>query len=464
MNTHSPSVSLTDNQQAAQERLETPEGRREFWRATFSCWLGTTMEYADFALYGLAAGIIFGDVFFPEATPVMALLSSFAAYSVGFIARPIGALLFGWIGDKHGRKIVMVITIGLMGMSTMLIGLIPSYAQIGVWAPVCLVILRFSQGLGAGAELSGGTVMLGEYAPVKRRGLVSSIIALGSNSGTLLASLVWLIVLQMDKDALLSWGWRIPFLCSILIAATALLIRRHMRETPVFERQKALLQAEREKALREGKAQQQHDTRSFWKRTRAFWTMVGLRIGENGPSYLAQGFIIGYVAKVLMVDKSVPTVAVFIASVLGFAIIPLAGWLSDRFGRRIIYRWFCLLLILYAFPAFMLLDSREPWIVIPTIITGMGLASLGIFGVQAAWGVELFGVTNRYTKMAFAKELGSIMSGGTAPLIASALLSFYGHWWPIAIYFAFMAAIGLVTTFFAPETRGRDLNLPEDAI
>ena len=455
MNTHSSSVPLTDGQQAAQERMETPEGRREFWRATFSCWLGTTMEYADFALYGLAAGIIFGDVFFPQATPVMALLSSFAAYSVGFIARPIGALLFGWIGDRHGRKIIMVITIGLMGFSTMLIGLIPSYAQIGVWAPVCLVILRFSQGLGAGAELSGGTVMLGEYAPVKRRGLVSSIIALGSNSGTLLASLVWLVVLQMDKDALLSWGWRIPFLSSILIAATALFIRRHIRETPVFERQKS---------LRRGQVMKQHDTRSFWRRTRAFWTMVGLRIGENGPSYLAQGFIIGYVAKVLMVDKSVPTVAVFIASILGFAIIPLAGWLSDRFGRRIIYRWFCLLLILYAFPAFMLLDSREPWIVIPTIITGMGLASLGIFGVQAAWGVELFGVTNRYTKMAFAKELGSIMSGGTAPLVASALLSFYGHWWPIAVYFSLMAAIGLVTTFFAPETRGRDLNLPEDAI
>ena len=464
MNTHSSSVPLTDGQQAAQERMETPEGRRGFWRATFSCWLGTTMEYADFALYGLAAGIIFGDVFFPQATPVMALLSSFAAYSVGFIARPIGALLFGWIGDRHGRKIVMVITIGLMGFSTMLIGLIPSYAQIGVWAPVCLVILRFSQGLGAGAELSGGTVMLGEYAPVKRRGLVSSIIALGSNSGTLLASLVWLVVLQMDKDALLSWGWRIPFLSSILIAATALFIRRHIRETPVFERQKALLKAEREKSLRRGQVMKQHDTRSFWRRTRAFWTMVGLRIGENGPSYLAQGFIIGYVAKVLMVDKSVPTVAVFIASILGFAIIPLAGWLSDRFGRRIIYRWFCLLLILYAFPAFMLLDSREPWIVIPTIITGMGLASLGIFGVQAAWGVELFGVTNRYTKMAFAKELGSIMSGGTAPLVASALLSFYGHWWPIAVYFSLMAAIGLVTTFFAPETRGRDLNLPEDAI
>lgn len=449
---------------AAQERLDTPEGRRELMRATLSCWLGTTMEYADFALYGLAAGIIFGDVFFPESTPVMALLSSFAAYSVGFIARPIGALLFGWLGDRHGRKIVLIITITLMGISTTLIGLIPSYAQIGIWAPACLVILRFSQGLGAGAELSGGTVMLSEYAPVKRRGLVSSIIALGSNSGTLLASLVWLIVLQMDKEALISWGWRIPFLGSILIAVAALLIRRHMRETPVFERQKALIQAEREDVLKRELKMQQHDSRNFWQRTRAFWTMVGLRIGENGPSYLAQGFIIGYVAKVLMVDKSVPTVAVLIASILGFAIIPLAGWLSDHFGRRIVYRWFCLLLILYAFPAFMLLDTREPQIIIPTIVIGMGLASLGIFGVQAAYGVELFGVTNRYTKMAFAKELGSILSGGTAPLVASALLSYTGYWWPIAIYFALMAGIGLITTFFAPETRGRDLNLPEDAV
>lgn len=464
MTTSTFSPPPADTPHAAEERLATPEGKRDFIRATFSCWLGTTMEYADFALYGLAAGIIFGDVFFPDATPVMALLSSFAAYSVGFVARPIGALLFGWLGDRYGRKMVMVITIALMGCSTTLIGLIPSYAQIGVWAPTCLVILRFAQGLGAGAELSGGTVMLGEYAPVKRRGLVSSIIGLGSNSGTLLASLTWLLVLQMDKETLLAWGWRIPFLCSMLIAAVALIIRQHLRETPVFERQKARLEAERKQVREKGLAEQQADPRSFWRRTRAFWTMVGLRIGENGPSYLAQGFIIGYVAKVLAVDKSVPTLAVLIASVLGFAIIPFAGWLSDRFGRRIVYRWFCLLLIIYAFPAFMLLDSREPAIVIPTIVVGMGLASLGIFGVQAAWGVELFGVTNRYTKMAFAKELGSMLSGGTAPLIAAALLSWTGHWWPIALYFAVMAGIGLVTTFFAPETRGRDLNLPEDAI
>lgn len=447
---------------AADERLATTAGRKDFWRATFSCWLGTAMEYADFALYGLAAGIIFGDVFFPNDTPAMALLSSFATWSVGFIARPIGAVLFGWIGDRKGRKVVMVTTIILMGASTTLIGLIPSYATIGVWAPACLVLLRFMQGLGAGAELSGGTVMLGEYAPVERRGLVSSVIALGSNSGTLLASLVWLAVVQMDQQTLLAWGWRIPFLSSVLIALVALWLRRNLRETPVFEQRKAELAAER--AVHARADDDEVDTRGFWTRTRAFWTMIGLRIGENGPSYLAQGFMVGYVAKVLMVDKSVPTTAVFIASLLGFAIIPLAGWLSDRFGRRITYRGFCLLLMFYAWPAFMLLDSREPAIVISVIVVGMALASLGIYGVQAAWGVEMFGVKHRYTKMAVAKELGSILSGGTAPLLAAAMLSWSGHWWPIAVYFTAMAAIGFFTTFVAPETRGRDLNLPEDAI
>ncbi|MCC8380610.1 MFS transporter [Xenorhabdus sp. PB30.3] len=456
---------ITELRHASEACLATPEGRKGFRRAIFSCWFGTTMEYADFALYGLAAGIIFADIFFPEVTPTMALLASFATYSVGFIARPIGALVFGWMGDRKGRKFVMVMTVMLMGVSTTLIGLIPSYAHIGVWAPIFLVILRFIQGLGAGAALSGGTVILGEFAPPKQRGLVSSIIALGSNGGTLLASLVWLLVLTMDKKSLLDWGWRIPFLCSFLIALAALFIRRYMSETPVFERYKAMLTEERGRVLTEKEQDKISEReRCFWQRTRAFWLMVGLRIGENGPSYLAQGFIIGYVANVLAMDKFIPTISVLIASVLGFIIIPLAGYFSDRFGRRITYRWFCLLLIFYAFPAFYLMESREPIVVILTIVVGMGLASLGIFGVQAAWGVELFGVTNRYSKMAFAKELGAMLSGGTAPLIAAALFSFSGHWWPIACYFSVMAGIGFITTFFAPETRGRDLNLLEDAI
>lgn len=445
----------------AEERLATPEGKKDFIKATLSCWLGTTMEYVDFALYGLAAGLVFGDVFFPESTPVIALLSSFLTYSVGFIARPIGAVLFGQLGDKYGRRIVLVSTIALMGVSTTLIGCIPSYQTIGIYAPLCLVILRFMQGFGAGAELSGATIVLGEYAPTKHRGMIASIIGIGSNSGTLIASSIWLLVLLLDRDDILVWGWRIPFLASAFIALAALVIRRHLRETPVFEQEKIDWKKDHKRSQKQKK--NNWNRFSLIGQNKAFWVMFGLRIGENGPSYLAQGFVIGYVVNILGMSKTVPTIAVFIASFLGFVIIPFSGWLSDRFGRRIVYRLFCFLLILYAVPAYFFLETRDPIIVMTVIIVGMCLASLGIFGVQAAYGVELFGVKNRYSKMALAKELGSIVSGGIAPIVASALLGYYHTWWPIAIYFSAMAAIGFITTIFAPETRGRDLNSVNDA-
>lgn len=303
--------------------------------------------------------------------------------------------------------------------------------------------------------------MLAESSPRRIRGLVSAFIAMGSNTGTLLASGVWLLVTQLPKQDLLEWGWRVPFLCSILVTLAALLIRRVMKESPVF-----LLEKERRAEMTSNGKEitQPQDPRTFLARNKAFFIMLGLRIGENGPSYLAQTFIVGYVTKVLVIDKSLPATAVFIASLLGFLIIPLAGHATDRFGRRPTYRFFCVALVLYAFPAFALMDTREPAIVFSAIVVGMCLASLGIFAAQAAYGVELFGASNRYRKMAVAKEVGSLLSGGTAPLFASALLVAFGHWWPIAAYFVLTAATGLLTTFFAPETRGRDLTLVEDAV
>ncbi len=425
---------------AADITFASPEGRSAFWRAIVSAWLGTALEYVDFALYGLAAGLVFGDVFFPKASPALSLVAAFATYAVGFLARPVGAIVFGRIGDRRGRKFVLVVTIALMGGATTAIGLIPSYSQIGVLAPVLLVFFRLVQGFGAGAELSGGAVMLAEFAPARRRGLVASIVALGSNSGTLLAAGAWLLVIQLPKADLLAWGWRIPFLASALIAAAALVIRRVMKESPVF------LLREVEQAEEIGKAEVR-PTAPFWSKS----------------FYLAQTFVVGYVTKTLLLDKSIPTTAVLIASLLGFLIIPLSGLLSDMFGRRPTYRAYCLLLMLYGFPAFALLQSRNPVIVSVVMIVGICIASLGIFGVQAAYGVELFGVRARYSKMAFAKELGSILSGGTAPLVAAGLLALLDSWWPLATYFVLMAAIGFVTTFVAPETRGRDLNLVEDA-
>ncbi|RBP98922.1 MFS transporter [Bifidobacterium xylocopae] len=444
--------------QAGDLSLRTKEGRKSFWTNIVAVWLGTTMEYVDFALYGLASGLVFGDVFFPGQTPVIALLSSFATYAVGFIARPIGALVLGRVGDKKGRKFIMVFTVLLMGLSTTALGLLPTYQQVGMLAPILLLVCRLCQGFGAGAELSGGAVMLAEYAPVRHRGLVSSLIGVGSNTGTLLASGVWLLVLLLPHGKLIAWGWRIPFVVSILIALFAVYLRQSMQETPAFRSYQENRKKEEAILARSGKAEAKDE--GGWK---AFFVMLGLRIGENGPSYIAQSFLVGYVVT-LGVTKSVPTTAVLIASVLGFAVIPFSGWLSDRFGRRITYRAFCALLAVYAFPAFWLLQSRNVWTVSAVIIVGMCLGSLGIFGVQAAYGVELFGIQHRYSRMAVAKELGSILSGGTAPMVASALLAATGSWVPLAAYFCIMAAIGLVTTFLAPETRGRDLTLVEDAI
>lgn len=442
-------------QTAADFTFASPEGRSSFWRSIFSAWLGTALEYVDFALYGLAAGLVFGDVFFPGASPAISLLAAFATYAVGFLARPVGAFVFGRIGDRRGRKFVLVVTIALMGSATFAIGLIPNYSQIGFWAPLLLVVLRLVQGFGAGAELSGGAVMLAEFAPAKKRGLVASIVALGSNSGTLLASGAWLLVIQLPKTDLVAWGWRIPFLASALIAVAALVIRRVMKESPVF------LVREVQRAEEIGKSESMKPPAPFW--SRSFFVMLGLRIGENGPSYLAQTFVVGYVTKTLLLNKSVATSAVLVASLLGFLVIPLSGLLSDRFGRRPTYRVYCLLLMLYGFPAFALLQSGNKMVVSVVMIVGICIASLGIFGVQAAYGVELFGVQARYSKMAVAKELGSILSGGTAPLVAAGLLALFHSWWPLATYFVLMATIGFVTTFLAPETRGRDLNLAEDA-
>lgn len=443
---------------AADAELKSKEGRSNFITAVVSSWLGTTMEYVDFALYGLATALVFNTLFFPSESPAVSLLAGFSTYAVGFFARPLGAIFFGRLGDKKGRKVVLVVTVALMGGATTVIGLLPTYEQIGLGAPLLLLLMRILQGFGAGAELSGAAIVLTEYAPAKKRGLVASIVAIGSNSGTLLASGAWLLVVQLPDEALYSWGWRVPFLASILVALGALLIRRTMKETPVFAQHKEELEQ------RTQKVQSVAEEGGFWQRNRAFFVMLGLRIGENGPSYMAQGFLVGYVANILLIDKSVSTTAVLIASFLGFAVIPLAGHLSDKFGRRIVYRWFCFALVVMAVPVFWILELRDPVVTVIVIVVAMCVASLGIFGVQAAYGVELFGAKNRFTKMAVAKELGSILSGGTAPAVASALLAMAGAWWPLAIYWMVMAGIGLATTFVAPETRGRDLNDDRDAV
>ena len=431
----------------------TKRSTSDLIRAAVSGWLGTAMEYMDFQLYSLAAAIIFNRIFFPNFDPVVGMLVAFLTYAVGFLARPLGAWYFGRMGDKMGRKKVLVTTIMLMGISTMFIGFLPTYEQIGVAAPLLLVVLRLAQGFGAGAELSGASVMLAEYAPPKRRGLVASFVCLGTNSGTLLASGLWVLLMMLPEEALFSWGWRLPFILSIGITIYALWMRRNLKESPVFEASRPVV-ASVETALPEAPR----------RKGKAFILAMCLRIGESGNSAIIQTFLVGYLVSGLKMDRGVGTLAILIGSCIGFLTVPLFGWLSDRLGRRTMYRALAGFQLLFAVPAMLMIQSKDPFLVSTALIIGLSISVLGMFSVQSAYVNELFGSKSRYTKLALAKEIGGVLSGGLAPLAAGALLvAFSNSWWPIAGLMMLYSAVAFVATFFAPETNDRDLTLVEDA-
>lgn len=447
-------VSDSTVKRSADKPKATP---KQLARAILSGWAGTSLEYFDFQLYGLAAALVLPQLFFPDASPAVGLLASFATYAVGFLARPLGAIFFGRLGDKHGRKMVLIVTIALMGVSTMGIGLLPTYHQVGWLAPLLLVILRIAQGFGAGAELAGASVLLAEYAPEKRRGFIASFVAVGTNTGTLLASGVWLLLSMGGKEWLLDFGWRIPFIASILVALFALVIRRYLNETPVFEA-----------AVSEEPVEERTPLADAWKYgKKSFIANMGLRIAENGPSSIFQSFLLGYLATILMVDpdRAIGTQAVFIASLIGFVTVPFFGWLSDIVGRRIVYRSLAIFQFLWAIPTMLLLQTGDRGLIQLALIVGISVGVLGLYSIQGSYMPELFGSRYRYTGLAVSKEFGSILSGGTAPMVASALLSVFSNSWiPIAVYLMVTTGIGIITTFLIPETKGRDLTLPEDAL
>jgi MFS transporter, MHS family, metabolite:H+ symporter len=478
---------------------------KELTRAAVSGWLGTAMEFMDFQLYSLAAAIVFNKIFFPDVSPAVGLIAAMATYGVGYVARLAGAVYFGRMGDRIGRKKVLFLTISLMGASTTLIGVLPTYQAIGILAPILLVVLRLIQGFGAGAEIAGATVMLAEYAPVRRRGLVASLVSLGTNSGTLAASGLWaLLVAVLSEDQLLSWGWRLPFLLSFVLMIFAVWMRRNLKESPVFEERadvvdgvalsraeaESVLEAERaagvwtdraaeasgakrpRRAAQGGKTPgsgprtpsgaRQFDT-ARQRKGKAFFLALGLRFGQAGNSGLVQTFLVGYIATTLLVEKTVPTSAIMYGSIAGFATVPLVGLLGDRVGRRPMYIGLSVLTIALAFPLLLMITSGST----PALLFGMMIALnvgvLGLFSLESVTMAELFGARTRFTQLAVAKEIGGILATAIGPVVAAALTAATGHWWPIAAMLVVYSLITLVSAVLSPETRGRDLVRLEDA-
>jgi len=455
---------MTDNTQAAPAGVAT-RTTRDLTKAAVSGWLGTAMEFMDFQLYSLAAAIVFNKIFFPDVSPAIGLIAAMATYGVGYVARLAGAIYFGRMGDRIGRKRVLFLTITLMGASTTLIGVLPPYAVIGIAAPILLVVLRLVQGFGAGAEIAGATVMLAEYAPAPRRGVIASLVSLGTNSGTLAASALWAVLLtSLSEEQLLSWGWRIPFLASFLLMIFAVWLRSNLKESPVFEERPdvvdgvALSRTEIEDrnggGLEAGLKQ---------RKGKAFFLALGLRFGQAGNSGLVQTFLVGYIATTLLVDKTIATESIVYGSLLGFVTVPVVGLLGDRYGRRPVYIALSVLTAVFAVPMLLLITSGSVPAMVLAMILGLNVGVLGLFSLESVTMAELFGSRTRFTQLALAKEIGGILATAIGPVLAATATVVTGHWWPIAAMLVAYSLITLVSAYLAPETRGRDLVRLEDA-
>ncbi|HCR57820.1 MULTISPECIES: MFS transporter [Raoultella] len=428
-------------------------------RAAVSGWLGTALEFMDFQLYSLGAALVFHEIFFPEQSAAMALILAMGTYGAGYIARIVGAFIFGRMGDSIGRKKVLFITITMMGICTTLIGVLPTYAQVGILAPVLLVTLRVIQGLGAGAEISGAGTMLAEYAPKGKRGIISSLVAMGTNCGTLSATAIWAVMFfLLDREQLVAWGWRIPFLASVVVMIFAIWLRLNLKESPVFEKVA-------EGGSRKSAASSQENSFGAMLKSKSFWLATGLRFGQAGNSGLIQTFLAGYLVQTLLFDKAIPTDALMISSAIGFITIPLLGWLSDKVGRRTPYIIVNISAIILAYPmlAIIMDKSHSVSTIMASLVVIHNVAVLGLFALENITMAELFGSRNRFTRMAISKEMGGLVAVGFGPVLAGIFCNMTDSWLPVVVMLICYSVIGLLAAILMPEVRDRDLSLANDA-
>jgi metabolite-proton symporter len=405
-------------------------------------FVGTTIEWYDFFLYGTASALIFGKLFFPNYDPLTGTLASFGTYAVGFAARPIGGIVCGHFGDRIGRKSMLVLTLLIMGIATFLIGLLPTYQSIGIWAPILLVLLRMAQGFGVGGEWGGAVLMAVEHSPKGKRGFYGSWPQVGVPAGLLLSTAVFWQISKLPQEALLTWGWRIAFLLSILLVGVGLYIRLAVTESQAF--------TEIKKSQTESKMPILDAIREH---PRNVLLAMGARIAENGAFYLYTVFILTY-ATLPRIGFSSATVlgAIALAAIIEIFAIPTYGWLSDGFGRRPVYLFGAIFTGLFAFPFFWLVETSSAGLMILAVVCALVLGHAAMYGPQASFFSELFGTRVRYSGASLGYQLASVIAGGLSPLIATGLLRRTGASWPIALFIIGMAAVTTLSVFLATET------------
>lgn len=444
-----------------QDQVTVQDLKRSAWALS----LGSALEYYDFALYSLASALIFGPLFFPTQDGAMALILSFGTYFLGFAVRPLGGVIFGALGDKVGRKFVLTLTVLLMGISSTLIGVLPTYSHVGMLAPLLLVFLRLCQGLGAGAEQAGAAVMMTESSPRHRRGFFACLPFIGVQGGTVAAALVYFAMLYGVNDISDSWLWRVPFLFSAVIVGVALYMRLHMKESPTFSK----LAAHNQEVHNPLKHSLKHSRSSIL-------TGIGLRMAENGGSSIYQALAISYVAGVVGLQGPIGALTLVVAGAVGAITVVVAGKASDVYGRRTVYRFFALFQLIVAFPVWWVLSQGEIISTIVAITVALGIGTWGMFGAQGALMPELFGSRHRYMGVSIAREISAVIAGGIAPLIGALIMGATSYvlagtedariyaWIPIAAYLSLLTLITVITAFKMPETLNRDLDDQHDAI
>jgi MFS family permease len=427
--------------------ISESEHARQLRRAVIASTVGTTIEWYDFLLYSIVTGLVFGKLFFPESDPLVGVLQAFAVYTVGFIARPIGAAIFGHFGDRIGRKATLIATLLITGLSTFAVAFVPGYAVIGIWGAVILTIIRFIQGIGVGGEWGGSVLLAMEWARTNaHRGFISSWPQFGGPAGLFLANMAVLAFSAISGDQFLVWGWRIPFLLSIVMVAVGLYIRLGILETPVFRRIVAEERVERAPALEVIKRQPKQVILAALART-----------AEQAPAYIYLAFVFAYGTQVLHQPRDFLLTALITAGLFSFVTISVAGHLSDRFGRKRIYLIGTVATGIFGFIYFAMLNTMIPgWIFLAIVLSFVPHDIM--YGPQGALIAECFTPRLRYSGASIGYQLASITAGGPAPLIATALLAATGSGYTIAAYIAFCAIVSIIATVMLPDHTNRDIS------
>jgi MFS transporter, MHS family, shikimate and dehydroshikimate transport protein len=423
-----------------------PARNQAMGSVVFAGTIGTIIEWYDFLIYGTAAALVFNTLFFPKFDPMTGTIAALGTYAAGFFARPVGAWIFGHYGDRIGRKTMLMITMIVTALGTFAIGLMPTYETIGVFAPVLLIVLRILQGIGLGGEWGGASLIVLEHAPANRRGFYGSLVQVGFPLGVAASTAAFALVALLPQADLLAWGWRVPFLFSILLLGIGLFVRMRVPETPLFRDIK-----------QRGDIAKAPFLDVVLRQPKTFLLAIGLKISEVSWVYILTVFAVVYATTHLGLPKSTLLNAILFGSLIEVFAIPLFGYLSDIVGRRALYFAGTIFTILFAFPLFWLLDTRNVYVIAATIAIALSFGHGTMFGLLSTYLPELFGTKVRYTGASLGFQVAAAIGGGLAPVLATTLTNSMGGTAGVSVLLILLAMITLTATFYARETRDEAL-------